>query len=128
MRAFMGSCVLLALACGGGSKTPAQPGADSAMATIDEAIAMFVDMGEVVMSAADDCGLMATRVSGWIDEHGARRKAVNSELLRIQTPANEDAYRQRLAQHVDLIEGMAAGVAGCDAHPDFMRAWKRLDE
>jgi len=98
------------------------------MATVDEAVALLVEMGEVVMSARDDCDLMATRVGSWIDANGERRKRIDAELARIESPDTKDAYRQRLSQHLDVVYGMKAGIEGCEKHAGFMRAWSRLDE
>jgi len=98
------------------------------MAAIDEAVAMFVEMGTVVMSAADDCELMAAQVGSWIDANGAKRKTVHAELSASDSPEAGKLYRQRLGQHLDVVLGMKAGVEGCEKHAGFMRAWNRLDE
>lgn len=89
---------------------------------------MLLEMGEVVMSAEAECDLMATVVGRWLDANGAKLEQINAELLRIQSPETEEAYRQRLALHMDVLQGMKAGVEGCRAHAGFMRAWNRLDE
>ena len=98
------------------------------MATIDEAVAMLVEMGEVMMSAEDDCELMATKVGSWLDANGKKLEKINARLLRIESPKTKDAYRQRLSQHLDVVQGMKAGVEGCETHAGFMRAWNRLDD
>ncbi len=129
MPAFVvASCALLLFACGGGNKQSQEPRADRPMATIGESVAMFVEMGKVVMSAADDCDLMATKVGSWLDANGEKRTRINTELSMIKSAKTEEVYRQRLGQHAEVILGMKAGVDSCQQHAGFMRVWDRLDE
>jgi hypothetical protein len=98
------------------------------MAMIDEAVAMFVEMGKVVMSSADDCELMATNVGSWLDANGGKRKQLHVELSQVESDKTAETYRQRLGQHVEIVLAMKAGVEGCQKHAGFMRSWNRLDE
>lgn len=97
-------------------------------AAVDAAVALFLEMGQVVMSAEDDCELMANGVDRWVDANGDRRSRINEALLRFQTPETTDAYRRRLSQHLDVVRAMQVAVDGCLEHAGFARAWSRLDD
>ena len=124
----VGSCALLLAACAGAPKQSPQRRLDQGVSTIEEAVQMFVEMGEVVISAGDDCGLMASGVDRWMDANGARREKIHQELSQARSPKTEEAYRQSLVQHVDVLIGMKSGIDWCQKHAGFLRAWARLDD
>ena len=128
--AAVASCALLLAACGGAAKEqPREPRTEQTeAAAIDEAVALFLEMGEVLMSAADDCELMANAVDRWVDANRDRRARIDAALLRFQTPEATDAYRRRLSQHLDVVRAMQVAVEGCQEHAGFARAWSRLDD
>jgi hypothetical protein len=107
------SGALLALGCGGARQPVEPPGAVDPEVAIDEAIAMFVEVGELVMAAKDDCPTMAAAVGSWLDANGVRRARINASLARIDSAVNQQTYGARLGEHLDVVFGLQAGIEGC---------------
>jgi hypothetical protein len=116
--------VVLAVACGG-NKGAYEP--QSKAAAVDDAVAMLVEVGEVVASAGGDCDLMARNVGSWIDDNGERRKQINAYMAEQQSPETQQAYQERLGQHLEVVHGMMAGLDHCKDHDELVRTWNRLD-
>lgn len=135
MRFVLGGlAVSLALACGGGNKPAAkQPDpvtaepTPTALGAVNEAVELFLDLGKTVMAAGGDCDLMATEVRKWIDANATRRAWNNKALARVRSEKLKQHYRNRLAEKLDVVMGLKAGLDGCRTHARFMAAWGRLD-
>ena len=145
MRWLILSCCLALFACGSkpaadkpnsnGSQTGAGTsgvcGADALTeeqrALVDRAVALFVDLGKVVMAAKSDCDAMAKGIDEWLVDNDAERREVMKKLARLPREPRVECYNEKLSEELAVREAMEAGLSGCKDHEGIQAAFDRME-
>jgi hypothetical protein len=118
--------LLLALACGGKSKTNTASGGEGAGAPEEAVLARFQALDDEVEKNRGQCPRLASGISAWLDGNADHLKALMQEARA--EPGLEGARLDEVEQHLERIfDRVLDAVNGCKGQGGVDQAYARLD-